>query len=159
MFTDVGGGYFLSRLSNNLGYFLGLTGSRLKGPELVQAGLANYYVKSENIEKLEKDLAENTNKDSDLNAVKAIVNKHAEKVEQKYNNQEWIQNIFGQDTMEKIVQALKDTKENRELADKLLSQINGQSPLSMKVILEQIRRGAKLDLKENLRMDMRLVTK
>ncbi len=29
-FTDVGGGYFLSRLRNNIGYYLGLTGARLK---------------------------------------------------------------------------------------------------------------------------------
>lgn len=29
-FTDVGGGYFLSRLRSNLGYYLGLTGARLK---------------------------------------------------------------------------------------------------------------------------------
>lgn len=30
-FTDVCGGYFLSRLRNNIGYYLGLTGARLKG--------------------------------------------------------------------------------------------------------------------------------
>lgn len=30
-FTDVGGGYFLSRLRNNIGFYLGLTGARLKG--------------------------------------------------------------------------------------------------------------------------------
>lgn len=30
-FTDVCGGYFLSRLRNNIGYYLGLTGMTLKG--------------------------------------------------------------------------------------------------------------------------------
>jgi hypothetical protein len=30
-FTDIGGGYFLSRLRNNIGYYLGLTGARIKG--------------------------------------------------------------------------------------------------------------------------------
>jgi enoyl-CoA hydratase/carnithine racemase len=30
-FTDVAGGYFLSRLKNNIGLYLGLCGSRLKG--------------------------------------------------------------------------------------------------------------------------------
>ena len=33
-FTDVGGSYFLPRLRNNIGLYLGLTGSRLKGKEL-----------------------------------------------------------------------------------------------------------------------------
>lgn len=44
LFTDVGAGYFLSRLQNNLGMYLGLTGAFLKGKELVQVGLANFYV-------------------------------------------------------------------------------------------------------------------
>lgn len=30
-FTDVAGGFFLSRLKKNIGMFLGLTGERLKG--------------------------------------------------------------------------------------------------------------------------------
>jgi len=34
-FTDVGGGYFLSRLQNRVGYYLGMSGKRLKGKELV----------------------------------------------------------------------------------------------------------------------------
>lgn len=34
-FCDVGGSYFLPRLSDNIGYYLGLTGDRLKGYELV----------------------------------------------------------------------------------------------------------------------------
>ncbi len=43
-FPDVGGGYFLSRLRNNIGYYLGLIGARLKGEEVYQLGLANYFV-------------------------------------------------------------------------------------------------------------------
>jgi enoyl-CoA hydratase/carnithine racemase len=43
-YTDVGGGYFLSRLRNNIGYYLGLTGARLKGEQVYQAGIANYFV-------------------------------------------------------------------------------------------------------------------
>lgn len=30
-FTDVGVNYILARMRNNLGYYLGMTGSRLKG--------------------------------------------------------------------------------------------------------------------------------
>lgn len=52
-FTDVSGGYFLSRLRNNLGYYLGLTGIHLKGKELVEVGIANYYVKREKLGELE----------------------------------------------------------------------------------------------------------
>jgi 3-hydroxyisobutyryl-CoA hydrolase len=47
-FTDVGGSYFLPRIKNgdfSLGLYLGLTGMRIKGRELVKYGLATHYVK------------------------------------------------------------------------------------------------------------------
>ena len=50
-FTDVGAGYFLSRLRNNIGYYLGLTGARLKGEDVYIAGLANFYIPRENVQK------------------------------------------------------------------------------------------------------------
>lgn len=50
-FTDVGAGYFLSRLRNNIGYYLGLTGARLKGEDVYISGLANFYISKENVQK------------------------------------------------------------------------------------------------------------
>jgi 3-hydroxyisobutyryl-CoA hydrolase len=49
-FTDVGASYVLSRLRNNIGYYLGLTGLSLKGEEVYIAGLAHFYIPSEKIE-------------------------------------------------------------------------------------------------------------
>ena len=43
-FTDVGSSYLLSRLRGNIGYYLGLTGARLKGEEVYLSGLAHYYL-------------------------------------------------------------------------------------------------------------------
>lgn len=55
-FTDVAGGYFLSRLRSNIGLYLGLTGARLKGKELVATGVANYYVPREKLAELEAEV-------------------------------------------------------------------------------------------------------
>ena len=44
LFTDVGGGYFLNKVKHNMGLYLGLTGHRLKGYELVELGIADYFV-------------------------------------------------------------------------------------------------------------------
>ncbi len=49
-FTDVGAGYFLSRLRNNIGYYLGLTGARLKGEDVYIAGLANFFIPRESVQ-------------------------------------------------------------------------------------------------------------
>lgn len=45
----MGGGYFLPRLQGKLGYFLGLTGFRLKGRDVYTAGIATHFVDSEKV--------------------------------------------------------------------------------------------------------------
>jgi len=159
LFTDVAGGYFLSRLRSNLGYFLGLTGTRLKGQELVQTGLADYYIKREKLESLEKEIVDTTTSETKVEDLRNIVQKYQEPVEKKYNNEEFIKKAFGQGSVEKIIETLKNSTENKEFADKLVAAMNSQSPLSMKIIHEQIKRGADLDLRRNFQMDMRLVTR
>nr|XP_035931398.1 3-hydroxyisobutyryl-CoA hydrolase, mitochondrial isoform X4 [Halichoerus grypus] len=49
LFPDVGGGYFLPRLRGKLGYFLALTGFRLKGRDVYAAGIATHFVDSEKV--------------------------------------------------------------------------------------------------------------
>ncbi|KAJ1186981.1 hypothetical protein NDU88_003760, partial [Pleurodeles waltl] len=56
LFPDVGGGYFLPRLSGHIGYYLALTGFRLKGRDVQKAGVATHFVDSEKLPALEKDL-------------------------------------------------------------------------------------------------------
>ena len=56
LIPDVGGGYFLPRLPNNLGMFLALTGHRLKGIDVVHAGVATHYCCQELMSELENEL-------------------------------------------------------------------------------------------------------
>lgn len=146
-------------MRNNLGYFLGLTGARLRGAEVVQVGLADFYVKREKIQALEKDILENTNSKTSLEDTRAIVEKYEEKVEKKYKDEDFINRVFGRCCVDEIYKALKEEKENKEQADKLSTIMDSQSPLSMKLIYELIKRGRNLDLKENLKMDMRIVSR
>lgn len=44
LFPDVGATHFLSRLNNNLGLFLALTGHRLKGADVFHSGMATHFV-------------------------------------------------------------------------------------------------------------------
>ena len=60
-FTDVGGSYFLSRIKNgdvSLGLYLGLTGHRLKGRELVKWGVATHFVEQARLPELYEKLRE-----------------------------------------------------------------------------------------------------
>ncbi|MCB0365564.1 MAG: enoyl-CoA hydratase/isomerase family protein [Bdellovibrionaceae bacterium] len=46
-FPDVGGGYFLNRLPDGVGLFLGLTGARFRGGDAVALGMADSLIKHE----------------------------------------------------------------------------------------------------------------
>jgi len=56
LFPDVGGSYFLPRLQGKLGLYLGLTGFRLKGEDVLRAGVATHYCDSSKLNDLEKAL-------------------------------------------------------------------------------------------------------
>lgn len=78
-FTDVASSFILSRLRNYIGYYLGMTGARLKGEEVYIAGLANYFIPrskiSETFEEIRSALStgptENTRQ-----LIEVILNKH-----------------------------------------------------------------------------------
>lgn len=52
LFTDVGAGWYLSRLPGAMGEYLALTGARLDGGECVALGLATHYVPAARLEAL-----------------------------------------------------------------------------------------------------------
>ena len=49
-FTDICSCYVLARLRNNIGFYLGMTGSRLKGEDLYISGIANYFIPRKDLE-------------------------------------------------------------------------------------------------------------
>ena len=57
-FPDVGATYVLPRLDGSLGLFLALTGRRLKGRDVLTAGIATHFVPSDRVEALEALLLE-----------------------------------------------------------------------------------------------------
>eukprot|EP01016_Furgasonia_blochmanni_P052875 TRINITY_DN8474_c0_g1_i7.p1 TRINITY_DN8474_c0_g1~~TRINITY_DN8474_c0_g1_i7.p1 ORF type:complete len:348 (-),score=97.80 TRINITY_DN8474_c0_g1_i7:292-1335(-) len=155
-FTDVGGGYFLSRLRKNLGLFLGLTGARLRGKELVQIGLADFFVKRENIPKLEESLFQNASSATGLDQVHEIVKPFNEPVEQRYEREDMINELFESKSLSGVFENLKTYEKDKEFAASNLKLLGQQCPLSLRIIYEQIKRARTLDLAEAFRSDFRL---
>jgi len=56
LFPDVGGLHFLPRLGGKLGLYLALTGFRLKGGDVLKAGVATHMCSSAMLPSLEQDL-------------------------------------------------------------------------------------------------------
>ncbi|KAM6131579.1 3-hydroxyisobutyryl-CoA hydrolase, mitochondrial isoform 2-T2 [Phoenicopterus ruber ruber] len=159
LFPDVGGGYFLPRLSGKVGYYLALTGFRLKGRDVLKAGIATHFVESEKLPALEKDLialkSPSTENIADLlNSyhVKSKVDQEKEFVLGEHMDK--INSLFSANSMEEIVKKLKE--DGSPFAIKQLETINKMSPTSLKMTLRQLREGASMSLQDVLTMEYRL---
>ncbi|XP_034641949.1 3-hydroxyisobutyryl-CoA hydrolase, mitochondrial [Trachemys scripta elegans] len=159
LFPDVGGGYFLPRLSGKIGYYLALTGFRLKGRDLQKAGIATHFVESEKLPALEEDLI--ALKSPSKEKVADVLNSYHMKCKIDQEKQfvldehmDKINSLFSANTMEEIIQNLK--QDGSPFALKQLETINKMSPTSLKMTLRQLREGASMNLQDVLTMEYRL---
>ncbi|XP_062566224.1 3-hydroxyisobutyryl-CoA hydrolase, mitochondrial-like isoform X2 [Saccostrea cucullata] len=159
LFPDVGGGYFLPRLGGKLGVYLALSGFRLKGRDVLKAGVATHFVQSSKIPELESallgldnarahdigEVLENfQNMSTDIPDTDFILEPHMEEIDK----------LFDGDTVEQIVENLK--KEGSEWAKKQLHTLSKMSPTSMKITLRQILEAETMTLQDVLVMEYRL---
>ena len=161
-FPDVGGSYFLSRLSGSLGPFVGITGWRLNAKDLLYTGIATHYIKSENIDPLKHELASiSVNDDLDVSSIldKFSTTPGDEVAESSLiKNRKTIDKCFRYSTMEEIVEALKaeSVRETGVFVKKVLNTIAPFSPAAMKQTLMLIHKGKGLSLKDCLEMEFDL---
>ncbi|KAH1185123.1 3-hydroxyisobutyryl-CoA hydrolase, mitochondrial isoform X1 [Mauremys mutica] len=159
LFPDVGGGYFLPRLSGKIGYYLALTGFRLKGRDLQKAGIATHFVQSEKLPALEEDLIA-LKSPSKENVADVLNSYHMKcKIDQEKQfvldeHMDKINSLFSANSMEEIIQNLK--QDGSPFALKQLETINKMSPTSLKMTLRQLRDGASMNLQDVLTMEYRL---
>ncbi|KAM9380392.1 3-hydroxyisobutyryl-CoA hydrolase, mitochondrial [Phaethornis superciliosus] len=159
LFPDVGGGYFLPRLSGKIGCFLGLTGSRLKGRDVLKAGIATHFVESEKLPALEKDLIalQSPSKENIADLLNSYHLKSKVDQEKEFvldEHMEKINSIFSANSMEEIFKKLK--QDGSPFATKQLETLNKMSPTSLKITLRQLREGASMSLQEVFTMEYRL---
>ncbi|KAJ3107803.1 hypothetical protein HDU97_003151 [Phlyctochytrium planicorne] len=161
LFPDVGGSFFLPRLDGELGTYLGLTGYRLKGEEVLYAGIGTHFIPSERIPALLNRLTEIESDELE------VINMALEEFVGDTSLDAWkgwslggdianaINRCFKFNTIEEIIEALK--AENSEWANATLKTLNAMSPTSVKVTLKQLRKGRELHFAECLRMEYAMV--
>lgn len=153
LFPDVGGSFFLPRLSFEAGTYLALTGNRIKAADAIFLGTATNFIKSENFSNLINDLSK------EENDPKEIIDKYSvEPGESEFREiSQFCNTIFKADTVEKIIENL--TEENSDLSKKILSIIDQKSPTSLKVALKSLRLGKNISFEECMQMEFRMVNK
>ncbi|KAK6485001.1 3-hydroxyisobutyryl-CoA hydrolase [Huso huso] len=159
LFPDVGGGYFLPRLQGKLGLFLALTGFRIKGRDVQQAGVASHFVDSEKLPSLEKDLVQlKTPSNTDVAGVLNLYQAQSKLDDGKpfilAEHMDQINRLFEASSVEDIMQKLNE--DGSSFALKQLETLKKMSPTSLKITFRQLQNGASMSLQEVLVMEYRL---
>ncbi|GMH22339.1 hypothetical protein Nepgr_024182 [Nepenthes gracilis] len=145
LFPDIGASYFLSRLPGFFGEYVGLTGARLDGAEMLACGLATHFVNSKKLPMLEEAICEADV--TDLVNISAIIEKFADHPQVKetsaYFRLDIIDRCFSHETVEEIVSALEkeDVKRNYDWITAAIQSLKKASPTSLKISLRSIREG------------------
>lgn len=153
LFPDVASTYFLSRLPGKLGLFLGLTGTRLRGADVLTVGLATHFISSSQIVNLEKQLLASNGEN-----VHEILDTFSEKPEVSFTLEPHlplINRAFSAETVEDIVQSLKDV--NSEFSQNIARLLAKMSPTSLKITKKLIDKGHEMSFRECLQLDYRLL--
>jgi enoyl-CoA hydratase len=157
-FPDVGGTWFLPRLPGKLGTYCALTGERLDAADAVAAGVATHRVPSARFPDLAEALCGAVAVDAILGAF-ADPPAHGPVVARR----DAIDRLFRADRIEDLLAAL-DAEASQNGTDAAFALttaalIRTKSPTSLKVALEQMRRGPALDFTECMRTEFRIVSR
>lgn len=157
LFPDVGGGWFLPRLKGELGMWLALTGARLKGQDVVAAGVGTHFVPSELIANLVSEI-EGADLSLDgahlINTILAARVRPVQPAEFE-GHMDKINDCFGRASVEEIIECLEARGDDWSLAQ--LKIMSTKSPLTMKVAFRQLREGAEMEtFEENMKNEFRI---
>ncbi len=158
LFPDVGGSYFLARAPGEIGTYLGVTGETINAADALYAGLADAYLPASQIPALQDLLAAADGADL-VEAIRAFAAPFAAQLDPETGllatQRALIDRHFGQPSVAAIVASL--AADSSEFARKTLAVMQRRSPLMMCVTLEQLRRGARMELADCLRMERTMV--
>ncbi|CAH1176422.1 unnamed protein product [Phaedon cochleariae] len=149
-FPDVGGSYFLPRLEGKLGWYLALTGHRLKGSDVLKAGIATHFCNSKDINELEESLMKCSSARDIEQALRCFEMKDVPEFSLKSVLPK-IDDYFSAATIEEII--IKLEMDSSKWAEETIKLLNKMSPTSLKVTLKQLELGKTMNLKECLELE------
>ena len=141
-FPDVGSGSALNDLKGEIGTYLGITGSRINGADMLKCGLATHYIDQDGIAPLLENLKTADWKRSDPTSIaNAILANYCEEgndvssaLEPHFTD---INRIFALNDPQKIMAELE--KETASWAGEALGNMQKACPLSVRLTLAHLR--------------------
>ena len=144
-FPDVGGSFFLSKIENNLGKYLGLTGELVKSKDLLNFNLATHYCPEDKIDNLINQFI-----------VDGSITNYEIKTSSFFTNQklDFINNNFAGNIHE-ILNNIQTANNQFDLLNKL----QHKCPMSLAVTALLLKDSSNRSLKDCLEMEYRLSQK
>ena len=157
LFPDVGGAWFLSRLPGEMGTYLALTGQPVHSSDCFSLGIATHLVASSSLDEMEGNILKLEPQNISFKTIDDLLKKYSIAVRETpvVDLRPQIDACFAEESIERIIDNLE--KQDNEFGRQSLESLKSKSPTSLKVTLEQIRRGAKAkDFGETMTMEYRM---
>ncbi|WP_371377517.1 enoyl-CoA hydratase/isomerase family protein [Thalassotalea aquiviva] len=168
LYPDVGATYFLNKMPDNCGLFLGLTGATMNAADAIYTNLADNFItndkKSEFIMKLIminwcESLALNHQRVSHLLhdlEEKCMVHIPGSNVKK---HQTLISELTSADTLGEIVEAIKSKEIDDQWFNKAQKSLSHGSPVSAQLTYRQLQEGKDMTLADCFRLELGISTK
>jgi len=156
-FPDAGSSHYLSRLPYHFGTYLAMTGFRIRGSNAIYAGTATHYLIAEMLPSFKDhiDSLHSYHVDRLLQSFEYFSTETEPFVLAPYANK--IEEIFGKASVVEIFKALE--ADESLWAKETLAILHQKSPLSLNIILRQLREAETKSFDECLVTDYRLAQK
>lgn len=154
LFSDVGGGWYLSRLPGRTGAYLAVTGARIDGADSVALGLATHFISSEKLDQVKSALI------ADPARVDVILAQAHEDQPQAaiLGQRAQIDRLFAPERLEDVFAGL--AADGSQWAQKQLALLRTKSPTTCKVSIRLLADSLKLDdFADEMRMEYRIVSR
>ncbi|XP_023765326.1 3-hydroxyisobutyryl-CoA hydrolase 1 [Lactuca sativa] len=158
LFPDVGASYFLSRLPGFFGEYIGLTGVRLDGAEMLALGLGTHFIPSKNLQSMEKAIEKMvaTSDAISVATMSMVINKFAQEVNVKPDSVthrlKMINQCFSGETCEEILSSLErlSMQVEEKWINHAITSMKTASPICLKIFLKTIREGRSMQIEQCL---------
>jgi enoyl-CoA hydratase/carnithine racemase len=155
LFPDVGGGWFLGQCPGHAGEWLALTGQSIGVGEAIEWGLGDVFVRAEHWPAMIEDLRHGAQPSAEHVVATVMERADVAPMPASHATLDRIDPHFGKADVAAILDSLASADDDwaRETHAALLK----RSPTMMAVTLELVRRGRKLSLADDLRLERDLV--
>lgn len=168
LYPDVGGTYFLNKMPENCGLFLGLTGASINASDAKYTGLADHFILAEEkqnfVEQLKhikwgNTVALNHDKLSDLMREFEQMSSSKLPISHVRAQKSLIEHVTSFDNLSDIVNAIITCEVEDKWFNKAQKSLKGGSALSGHLVYQQLLRGKAMTLAQCFKMELSLSVK